>query len=115
MNTKLNQVENWRQLAKEATWSVSRLARSCGVMPRTLERYFRRNMGTSPKSWMIEQRQLMACKLLRDKCVSVKEAAMQLGYTQAQHFSQDFRKYWGVYPSQFGINVPKGKKCRTFV
>jgi transcriptional regulator GlxA family with amidase domain len=40
MNAKLNRTSNWLELAIQANWSVGKLAKFCGVSPRTLERYF---------------------------------------------------------------------------
>jgi AraC-like DNA-binding protein len=97
MNTRLNQVQNWPELARAANWSASALARRCGVSVRTLERYFLRNMGKSPKVWLAEKRQLLAIELLREGS-TVKETAGRTGYNHASTFSREFKKHWGSCP-----------------
>jgi AraC-like DNA-binding protein len=97
MNTKLNHNPDWPKLAKQANWSVTKLASFCKVSPRTLERHFRRSTGKSPKEWLAEQRQRQALELLRDGS-SVKETASLLGYSHAHHFSREFKERWGYSP-----------------
>jgi transcriptional regulator GlxA family with amidase domain len=99
MNSKLNHIQSWSELARQANWSVSALAKKCGVSARTLERYFLKDMGKCPKAWLSEQRQLLASKLLLDGS-SVKETAACLGYKNQHHFSRDFKKQYGRPPSQ---------------
>lgn len=99
MNTKLNQIQNWPELAREAKWSAATLARNCGVSLRTLQRHFLKEMGKSPRLWLAEQRQLEAIKVLK-KCSCVKEAASNLGYKHTHHFSRDFKAHWGHCPTQ---------------
>jgi transcriptional regulator GlxA family with amidase domain len=45
MNTKLNHVQDWLKLAKQANWSVSKLAKLCQVSTNTLRRHFLASMG----------------------------------------------------------------------
>lgn len=98
MNTKMQYVENWLELAEKANWSVSALAKSCGVSPRTLERHFRIKMKISPKSWLAEERQKRALVFLN--CgYSVKETALQLGYRHPHHFSRGFKRRWNCSPT----------------
>jgi len=99
MNSKRTHIINWTQLKEQADWSVAVLARKRGVSVRTLERFFRKRMPKSPKSWLLEQRQLRAIELLQDGC-SVKETAALLGYIHADHFSHEFKKHWGRSPTK---------------
>ncbi|HEX3626282.1 MAG TPA: helix-turn-helix transcriptional regulator [Verrucomicrobiae bacterium] len=98
MSSKLNYVKDWQRLVRQANWSASLLAKATGVSVRALERHFVENFGRSPKAWLMEQRRLLAIDLLQKGC-SVKEAAHLLGYSHPQHFSRDFRHYWGFSPS----------------
>ena len=98
MNTKLNHIHDWPELAKQANWSVAAMAKQCGASTRTLERHFRKTMAMSPRVWLAQQRQLGAVEFLADGS-SVKETASQLGYKYAHHFSRAFKKYWGCCPA----------------
>jgi AraC-like DNA-binding protein len=98
MNTFLNNRPNWPQLALQANWSVTKLAKLCGISSRTLERHFYAYMKKSPKSWLAEQRQRHGWALLCSG-LSVKETAASLGYRHPTHFSRDFKKHLGSSPT----------------
>ena len=100
MNSKLNHIENWTELVNEANWSASALAKKCGVSARTLERFFLKKMGKSPKAWLAEQRLHRAVELLRDGS-SVKEVANLTGFLHASTFSREFKKHLNCCPTQF--------------
>lgn len=106
MNTKLNYIRNWLELAYQANWSVSRLAMLTKVNRRTLHRHFRRHMKKTPQEWLAEHRQQRAVELL--SCgLSVKETATRLGYEHAGTFSREFKKRCGYCPTN-SISVSKG-------
>jgi len=99
MNSKLNHFQNWPEMAREAKWSASELAKKCGISVRTLERHFLNNMDACPKKWLIEQRQKRASELL---CAgsTVKEASYQIGYRHASTFSREYKKHCGSFPTE---------------
>jgi len=93
----LNYAQDWLALAQQASWSVSQMAKLCAISVRTLERYFIKTKGKTPKVWLAEQRQHRAMVLLQNGS-TVKETAACLGYNHAGNFSRKFRKHWGSYP-----------------
>jgi transcriptional regulator GlxA family with amidase domain len=99
MNTKLNHIQNWSELASQANWSASALAKKCGVSVRTLHRHFLKQMDKSTKDWLAEQRQRHAVELLR-KGSSIKETSACLDYKQPGSFSRGFKSHWGIRPSR---------------
>lgn len=105
MNTKLKQIQNWHELARQANWSAVKLAKLCNVSMSTLKRYFNKNMGKTPKTWLTEQRQYKAAKAIQSG-VSVKESAFQLGYEHPNQFSREFRKFWGYCPTSLITRPP---------
>jgi AraC family transcriptional activator FtrA len=98
MNYKLNNNQDWLELARHANWSVSKLAARCGVSERTLRRYFIRHLGQPPKTWLSEQRQRHGYELLCNGS-SVKETAACLGYKQSTNFTRKYKNHWGICPS----------------
>jgi AraC-like DNA-binding protein len=98
MNSRLHQVQNWPELARQAKWSAAALAKNCGVSLRTLERYFLKEMGEGPKVWLSEQRQQRANELIRGGS-SVKETAAQLDYKHPSHLTNAFKEQWGCCPT----------------
>jgi transcriptional regulator GlxA family with amidase domain len=99
LNTKLNNVQNWQELAPKANWTVAGLAKERNISTRTLELFFLKHFKQTPKNWMADERQKRAFRLLVDGS-SVKETAAELGYKHTQHFSRDFKKHWGYCPTK---------------
>jgi transcriptional regulator GlxA family with amidase domain len=99
MNTKLDHIKNWVELAREAKWSGKTLAIKCGVSTRTLYRYFFKYTGKSTRAWLAEQRQHHALELLGEGA-SIKETAARLGYNQPNNFTRHYKSQTGVCPSR---------------
>jgi len=99
MNSHLNYIQNWPELARESKWCVNTLAKRCNVSVRMLERYFLKKMGKCPKTWLTEQRMLLAMELVNSGS-RVKEAAIRLDYKQQSHLSNEFNQFWGFYPTK---------------
>jgi AraC-like DNA-binding protein len=74
MNSKLHHIQNWEELAQQAKWSVSNLAKLCAVSTRTLGRHFRCCFAKTPKTWLSQKRQKSAITLLQEG-KTVKEIA----------------------------------------
>jgi transcriptional regulator GlxA family with amidase domain len=106
MNYKLKQIQNWPELARQANWSVTALAKKCGVSIRGLELYFHKTRGITPKAWLAEKRQKQATELL-GQGIAVKEVAAELGYKHAHHFSRAFKRLSGCYPTQLTTSCRK--------
>jgi transcriptional regulator GlxA family with amidase domain len=90
--------QNWLALAREVNYSSASLASLCGLSVRQLERNFKQTMAQSPKQWLNTLRLEAARELLQDGG-SVKQVALSFGYKHSQHFSRDFRSFFGVSPS----------------
>ena len=98
MNNRLLDIRNWPELAQKANWCAGTLAKQHGVSLRTLERFFVKNMGKSPKEWLSEQRHEEGHKMLKEG-MSVKETAGNLGYEHFNNFSRDYKKHTGCRPT----------------
>jgi AraC-like DNA-binding protein len=98
MSLRLRYIQNWPELALEANWRAATLAKQQGVSLRTLERYFLKQKGKSPKAWLLEQRRQKADKLLQAG-LSVKEAAARLDYKHSTHLSRDYKEHLGCCPT----------------
>jgi len=93
----LHKIQNWHELAEQANWSASALAKLCGVSVRTLERHFNMQMGKSPKIWPAEDRQQQATQLSKNGN-NVKETAGHIGYHHSSTFCSAFKKHCGSNP-----------------
>lgn len=115
MNIKLRHIQNWPERAQAANWSADKLAKDCGISLRTLQRYFLKKMGKSPKKWLLEQQLQQAIKLFQEGS-SIKETAGHLGYKSQHHFARQFKRQTGYPPGQL-LNQPpvevKTTECRV--
>lgn len=84
--------------------SISRLASACGVTVRTLSRAFDRSLGLTPKTLARVTRLGRAAAMLRDGASGV-DAALDAGYFDQAHLSNEFRSMAGVSPSRW-LDLP---------
>lgn len=82
-------------------WSVQRLAALVDLSPFHFSRSFKAAMGMTPHAWVTLQRMDAAARLVRGTDLSVMEIAVSTGYPSAAHFSQAFRRHWGVSPTAY--------------
>jgi len=99
-------IQDWLPLARQAGWSVQKLAALCKVPRRTLHRHFVNTQGMAPKAWLAKQRQKQAIELLRDG-TPAKEAASLLGYQHPSTFAREFKKHSGQCPHALELQFQK--------
>jgi transcriptional regulator GlxA family with amidase domain len=58
-------------------------------------------MGCAPQEFLIRQRLASAAELLRSTNFPIKTIADQCGYRDQLHFSQAFRKRYGLPPREW--------------
>jgi AraC-like DNA-binding protein len=100
MISRLARVSNWEERAMDAGFNVSGLALGCGVSRRRLLKYIRESFGVTAHQWMLRIRMERASTLLR-RGLYVKEVSHELRFKQVPHFCREFRRYYGVPPSDF--------------
>ena len=86
--------------------TLATLCAEVGVSVRTLQRAFRRDMGTDFESWRCQLRLTKAVELLLAGC-SVKQAAFALGYRQCSTFVKMFRRTFGTTPKVWILGLKK--------
>lgn len=79
----------------------NRLAKASGVSVSLMHHLFRKNLGTTPMQFLLEQRLLRARHLLSCTSLSVKEISYRLGFEAPAHFSRRFKQSAGVSPKEF--------------
>ena len=102
MASRLCQVSNWEQRARDAGFNVSILAVQCGVSRRQLLKFIKQLFGMTAHQWMLRVRMGAASVLLRQGFY-VKEVSHQLGFKQAAHFCREFKRYYGIPPGHFPL------------
>jgi AraC-like DNA-binding protein len=80
-----------------ASKPMAALCSDAGVSVRTIERAFRKDIGTSFEAWRRQVRLTRAVDLLVSGS-SIKEAAYKVGYSQPSAFVEMFRRTFGTTP-----------------
>ncbi|BAU40255.1 helix-turn-helix transcriptional regulator [Leptolyngbya sp. O-77] len=93
-----------RQLAHPP--SLSELAQQVGVSDRTLQRGFREVFNTTVFGYLHTLRMEQAEWLLRNRQMRVSEVAHAVGYSHLGHFTEAFKRRFGITPKQ----CQKGEK-----
>lgn len=89
-----------RALCVNQSPSMTALARSLGMPPRSLQRYLHKR-GASSSQIFDQIRCELAFSLLRETRLSVSEIARRVGYTDISNFGRAFRRWTGISPLQW--------------
>ncbi len=81
--------------------SIAQLARMAGINEKKLKCGFKQVFGLPVFAYFRNYRLEMAGELLASGIMNVTEAAMHIGYQNLSHFSEEFRKKYGVTPKRF--------------
>lgn len=85
----------------ESPPSLGELARSHGCSPFHLSRTFRRAVGVSLRRYAGRLRTRLAAVRLAAGAHDLTALALDLGYADHSHFTNAFRREWGLPPSRF--------------
>jgi len=97
INSLLSRLQDDDSLRAKSTRAI---AREFQVSERQLQRYTKQAFGKTPQQLVKEQRLSKALQLLiAERCV--KTVAFSLGFKQVSHFSREFRRTYGLSPSQY--------------
>jgi transcriptional regulator GlxA family with amidase domain len=69
-----------------------------GVSRRQLERLFKQHLDTLPSRWYLEQRLILARRLLQESSQSILQVGLSCGFTSAAHFSNAYRNHFARTP-----------------
>ena len=82
---------------------VGDLARKAMMSRRTFDRRFRGVSGISAMRWLLQQRVLLAQRLLEESKLPIDEIARRVGFTNGITLRRHFRRYLGASPLQHRI------------
>ena len=80
------------------------LAREVGLSHDYFTRLFTNSFGMSPRSWLHQERLNQAVTLLESTQETISDIAVACGYPDVFPFSKQFKKRFGVSPSNFRKN-----------
>ncbi len=81
--------------------SIAQLARMAGINEKKLKCGFKQVFGVPVFEYFRNYRLEIARELLTSRIMNVTEVAMHIGYQNLSHFSEEFRKKYGVTPKRF--------------
>lgn len=81
--------------------TLSEIAKSAGLSNSRVESLFKGELGKSPMQYHKELRLEKACELLEDPSLAIKHVRLEVGYQDHSHFFRDFKKHFGMTPSQY--------------
>ncbi|MFO7977403.1 MAG: helix-turn-helix transcriptional regulator [Bacteroidales bacterium] len=82
---------------------VADYAEMLNVSPKYLNQVVKTVMGVTAKSIIAEQILIQACRDLKFSNESIKEIALNLGFSEPEHFSNFFKKSTGGSPSDYRL------------
>jgi len=100
--------------------SMRAVSASVNLSLRRLTQLFKAEAGISPRQYLRNLRMERARSLLQTSFLSVKEVTFHIGLTDVSHFVRDFKKHYGMTPSEFRTRIvqlskgacePTQKKC----
>lgn len=80
---------------------VTRLAEMCGISPEYFRNIFQNVYGSSPIKYINRLKMEHARELLSSGMYSVTEAAALSGYSDLSHFCREFKKIYGIKPTEY--------------
>lgn len=80
--------------------TVREMASAAGLSPYHFSRQFRADMGCSPHRYLLQLRLGKALRLLRESNRPLAVIAAETGFADQSHFSNCFRRRYGVSPSR---------------
>jgi len=81
-------------------WTLAELSAECGLSPNHLAEMFTRDVGTSPRQYLLRTRMDRAQALLSETDIGVSDLALELGFSSGQHFATTFKAHVGITPNQ---------------
>lgn len=104
---KVNQTESYIKSHYSEELTMSQLADRIGWDQKKLNYAFTKQVGISPKKYLIQYRIDRAKSLLANENFQIGDVALQVGYEDPFLFSRMFKKYTTLSPSQFRMSLGK--------
>ena len=81
--------------------SIIDIAKNSQVTPNYLSAIFQKEEKITTKRYLTKVRMTKAVELIEQGELKIKDVAMQVGYPNQLHFSNEFKKYYGVSPAHY--------------
>lgn len=91
---------------------IDKLAHTLNLSASRLCHLFKEETGLSPMQYLKAQRMQKAQELLQTTFLNVKEVLLKVGVKDESHFLRDFKKKFGLSPSQYRVQYLKTEQKR---
>ena len=85
--------------------NIRDVAKHVGLNPSYLGSLFKKHVGVSPQTFLLDYRLERACDLMNNPILSIGDIARSVGYTDQLQFSRIFKKAKGLSPKAFRGNT----------
>ncbi|GLR17053.1 helix-turn-helix domain-containing protein [Portibacter lacus] len=103
----INEAKNYILKNIRETPTVKVLSRKLGINTNKLQKGFQLLFNKSVRQFIITAKLHVAQQLIEEGDMTISEIADHLGYTNKGHFSQLFKKEFGILPSEYNIRSRK--------
>lgn len=83
--------------------SLKKLSSITSMSTTSLYRFFKRELGMSPLSFILNEKMKCAKKLLKNPTLPINEVSYLSGFENANYFSRLFKKHEGMTPKQYQL------------
>lgn len=105
----LKRVKAYFDARVDQTVKLDDLAKELGVSPSYLCRCFKQSTGLTPFQYFTKLKMIKVSSLLDNTDMSIIQIGMEVGYDNPAHFSNSFKKYFGVSPRAYRKQAREGR------
>jgi AraC family transcriptional regulator len=98
---RLRRVTDYAQAHLDEALTITMLAAVAGLSPRHFARAFTREVGETPRRWLLKRRIDKAKRCLADSDETLAQIAYACGFAAQSHFSRAFRRMTGESPRRW--------------
>ncbi len=99
-------------------WTIEEMAKCVDLSQPHLQKLFKTEIGTPPKTYLRNLRLEKARDMLENGHLQIKQIGLQTGLVNDSHFTRDFKKKFGLTPTEYRkkqweieqSKTPDGKK-----
>jgi AraC-like DNA-binding protein len=93
-------ISNWQNPP-----SIKALSQYMGMCPTKAKMLFKQVYGYPPHQYFKKKKLEAAYQMIRETDCDMSEIGQKLGYKNLSHFSADFKKYYGVLPKKYSMQI----------
>lgn len=101
MSARLQSIQEWEKLARQAKFQPGVMAALCPISLRQMQRFFLKAFHKTPGEWSRELRCRLARQLISQGW-SNKAVVVELHFGNEAHFCHEFKRVFGCAPQSFG-------------